>query len=317
LRAQIVKNDKREFYCLEENGQEVLRATALAKFLKGDAVLVVGDWVRLEKNRDEYHIAELEERKNSIYRRLVRENSIKVQAANIDLIVLVASLSKPPFRQGLVDRYLLRAFDWGIPVVLVLNKFDQYDAKTSDFDLSFEIDRLRPLGLPIFILSAKNPDLASSLSEVGGFKDLKSRLRGKLAFFTGQSGVGKSEMINALAEREVPLRTHEISKVGKGSHTTTWSEIVQGGDFRIVDSPGIKSYAIDDIVQDICIELFPDLFQFARLCQYSNCQHTPDIDGCALMKEIDRRGREEGERSAELLQSRLDSFHKIFSECAG
>jgi ribosome biogenesis GTPase len=131
----------------------------------------------------------------------------------------------------------------------------------------------------------------------------------KTSIFVGQSGVGKSQTITCLSDGQVELKTKKVGKIGKGSHTTTWSEIVDCGNFELIDSPGIRSFSIDDIDPVELIEYFPDLEEIAVNCKFNNCEHMPDSSGCAFFANVD-----EDSRAFELRMSRLEAWHQMFYE---
>ena len=124
MKARILKSSRREFDCQNLATGELLTCTAKGSLLKGGE-LVVGDFVTIDTVGDELTILALDERKNFIDRYIVRERKKKIIASNIDVIILVMTVSKPEFKRGLVDRYLVRAALWNIPLVLVFNKADE------------------------------------------------------------------------------------------------------------------------------------------------------------------------------------------------
>lgn len=285
FKARIIKSTGRFFDCQLETREKV-SAQALGNLLKSDEGLVVGDWVCLEKDdRGEYSIVKLLPRKNSVYRMLVREKKKKATASNIDLLVAIFSASSPAFKRGVLDRFLVRAYQWDIPALIIFNKMDEYNLE-SGLDLSFEKERLKNLDLECYEISAIESNYLPKYLD-RSLKDLKEKLKNKTALFVGQSGVGKSQTITALSGGKALLRTGEVGKVGKGAHTTTWSEIIDLGDFYLMDSPGIRSFSIDDIESEELIIYFPDLAAIAGHCEFFNCQHLPESKGCAFWKQFD------------------------------
>ncbi len=309
IKAKIIRSHQREFDCLIEGSPETVKATALGNLLKKGETLVVGDNVYLEiiPETNEYIIKEAMPRKNEIFRILVRESKRKVTAANCDYLVILSSAARPRFKRGIIDRFLVRAFQWGVEPIIVFNKMDNYDPE--EFDIQYEILRLKSLGIQYFEICALDKDYETQYLK-GGMQEFKDALQGKTALFVGQSGVGKSQTISCLSNGEVELKTKQVGKIGKGSHTTTWSEIVDLGDFYLIDSPGIRSFSLDDIDPDDLIEYFPDLKEISRSCQFSNCTHEPENKGCAFYSEEFDPETEEGL----MVHSRLDSYQLIYSE---
>lgn len=302
-RARVVKSDKRVFDCRLAD-HSIIQATALGNLLKEDTI-VVGDYVELEEQAQGFIIKNVEARKSEIFRMLRRESKRKITAANCDLLIVLSSCSKPAYKRGIVDRFLVRAHQWEILPIVVFNKMDEYHPE--EFNLKFEADRLKFLGVECFEISALDSNYSPKYLQ-HGFKELKERLKSTTSIFVGQSGVGKSQTISALSDGKVELKTGAVGKVGKGSHTTTWSEIVDFGDFEVIDSPGIRQFSVDDITSGEMIELFPDVEQAATGCAFTNCSHEEENKGCAFFSDdLDKYDQE-------LLLSRLDSFKQLHAE---
>lgn len=304
MKARIYRSAKREFDCKLIESGELIQAKALGNLLKGKASLVVGDYVEISEENGEFIITEMVERTSEVFRILVREQKKKVIASNCDLMVILMSVSKPKFKRGIIDRFLVRASQWEIRPIVVFNKMDEYDPE--EFDIVFERDRLKRLGADCYECSAINPDYVPRYLDKG-HSDLVEALRGRTAIFLGQSGVGKSKTINALAGGEVELKTNAIGKANKGSHTTTWAEMVDLDLFTLIDSPGVRSFSLQDILSENFIEYFPDLEEMSTHCQFNNCSHEEGVKGCAFYQIED-------EYEAELVFSRLESFWRILDE---
>ncbi len=307
-RARVIRSAKREFDCKILETGEVVTATALGNLVKKNESIVVGDYVTLDQleETNAYQISKREERKNEIFRIIIREQKKKVTAANCDLLIILSSVSKPEYKRGLIDRYLVRAHQWQIEPVVVFNKMDEY---TEDlFDIRFETDRLKELGVKCFETSAKHLEYKRKYLDAG-VSELKEYIKGKTSIFLGQSGVGKSKSISSLSGGEIDLRVKNIGKGGKGSHTTTWSEIIECGDFTTIDSPGIRSFSLEDIDPDELISYFPDLDEIAVNCKFTNCTHESNAKGCKFWTEHAPDTRE-----GELVHSRLESFKRIHEE---
>ncbi len=304
----------REFECVLVSGEDekkIVKAVALGNLLKQDDLgLVVGDYVILDKGTatGEYIITERLERQSEVFRILIRENKRKVTAANIDVLIILMSVSRPAYKQGVLDRFLVRASQWEIPAVVVFNKMDDYDKLKEPPDLKLEKERLADLDVECFEISALDPHYESRFLE-NGIEEFKSYLKNKTGLFVGHSGVGKSQTISALSEGKVELKTKQVGKGGKGSHTTTWSELVDMGEFYLVDSPGIRSFSLDDIDPDELILYFPDLAKTAGHCEFFDCLHTENSKGCAFWEKFpieSDKGR--------LVHSRLESYRRIREE---
>ncbi len=302
-KARVYRSSAREFECRDLESGSMLTATALGNLLKKDNSIVVGDVVNLD---DEGVITSIDERTSEIYRYLPRVQKKKITAANCDLLIILNSVSKPEYKRGFADRFLLRASQWGIKPVMIFNKMDQFE---DQFDFKFEVDRLKELGVECFEISAKFPETEKKYLP-NGTEELKKFIKGRTAIFLGQSGVGKSKTISLLAGMDIELKTKEIGKAGKGSHTTTWSEIIDCGDFSLIDSPGIRSFSLEDLIGEELMELFPDLEERAVNCKFSDCQHSAGTKGCAFHKPLLDPDSYEGQ----LVHSRLESFLRVYEE---
>lgn len=303
LKAKIIKSSKRVFECKLESA-EIVNATALGKIFKTQKP-VVGDWVEIQKTQqDEYEILSIIERKNEIYRQLVREKKKKVIAANIDLICIVMSVSKPEFKRGLLDRYLLRSVQWEIPTVVIFNKMDEFE---DQIDIDFESKRIKDLIIDSFEISSTDKSYQKRFLSKG-LDELKEMFNQKTAILMGQSGVGKSKLISAISGGEIELISGKLAKVGKGAHTTTWAEIVSFDNFELVDSPGVRTLSINDISIDDLNRLFPDIFPYFQHCKFSDCRHEENSKGC-FFNSLD-----ENDIDNQIALSRLDSYLRFKDE---
>lgn len=202
-----------------------------------------------------------------------RYHKIKPVAANADvLVVVVAPLPKPA--PSLIDRYLLIAHVSGLPCILVVNKDDLMDEPTLAL-----IEDYRSLGITVITTCLHRPDSLSPL---------KQRLSNKTALFAGQSGVGKSSLINLLIPH-ANQSTNTISTLSKlGQHTTTTSRLLRGedGHFCIIDTPGIREYGVWHLHEDEIFGGFFELLPYQGSCRFRDCSHTSDAKGCALWQAV-------------------------------
>lgn len=305
LKARVNKSGKREFECRLLDSGDMITATALGNLLKGDEnTIVVGDYVMIDGNK----IVEVLPRTNEIYRLIIREQKNKVTASNCDLMVIVSSVSRPEYKRGIVDRFLVRAHQWGIRPLIVFNKMDEYEEFKDQMDIKFEFDRMDKLGIECFELSAADENYKPRYLSLG-LEDLKQRLHHKTSIFLGQSGVGKSRLISQVSEGKITLLSNEVGKVGKGKHTTTWSEIVDCESMSLIDSPGIRSFGVEDLLEEELITYFPDLEEGAVQCKFSNCEHNENSKGCFFYTKLDQNAYE-----TQLIMSRLESYLRMKEE---
>jgi ribosome biogenesis GTPase len=199
-----------------------------------------------------------------------------VLVANVDQVVIVMSLVEPDLKPHLIDRYLASAEQGGIAPIICLNKADLADHAACQPILGL----YSQLGIPTLLTSA-----ASGL----GVERLRRLLKDRETVFAGQSGVGKSSLLNAL-QPGLDLRVREVSEsTQKGKHTTTTAELLRldfGG--WVVDTPGIRQFQLWDILPEEVEGFFPEMRPFVPLCAYPDCTHTHE-DRCAVKDAVERR----------------------------
>ncbi|MBF0205775.1 MAG: ribosome small subunit-dependent GTPase A [Oligoflexia bacterium] len=333
--AKVYRSSQRVFECklldvdCADNGK-IVSATALGMLLK-EGEIVTGDLVELETNKgtgtldSDYVITKVAERKNQIYRISQRESRKKITAANCDYVAVITSVSLPVFKRGILDRFIVRSFQWKIPAIVIFNKMDQFVEYEKEFDLAFEAKRMTSLNVPCYEISAHQPEYVPRIiiedPLQSSFFHLQQRIRGKTVAFLGQSGVGKSRIIGALTGGHIKLKSQDISRASKGSHTTSWSEIIEFDDFCMIDSPGIRSFSLEDILEEELIDYYPDVSEVARKCMFSNCQHHQDSKGCAFYSHDSGAGAGAGavftsDEEKRILISRLESYLQIKEELA-
>ncbi|MBP9674525.1 MAG: ribosome small subunit-dependent GTPase A [Bacteriovoracaceae bacterium] len=306
IKAQVLRSDLKFFECEILESKKVVNAVALGNLLKQDSI-VVGDFVSLEQNEEEWRILQVLPRRNEMWRLLPREKKKKIVASNCDVMMVIVSASHPTYKRGLLDRYLLRSVQWEIPAIVIFNKMDQHDETV--FDIKFEARRLEKLDIKIYEISATHSEYKKQfLSQ--GLEDLKKDLENKTTICMGQSGVGKSKLISLLSEGEANLYSQDLGSVNKGKHTTTWSELLRFKKFSLIDSPGIRSFSVEDVKESELLSLFPDLEEIARFCQFANCEHNPKAKACAFFNS------QRPEEEQHIVLSRLDSYHSLLIEVA-
>ena len=303
LKARIFSSNSRHFDCLTESG-DIVQATSLAKILKKDH-LVVGDRVTLAAGGDEqWTIMEVAPRSSEIFRNIPREHTKKIIAANVDAVMIVVCASQPTYKRGLVDRYLVRAHQWGLPALLIFNKMDLFEG---EFDIKFEAERVSHLGVTCFEVSAEDSKYKPRFLKAG-FKDLHTQLKNNTVILLGQSGVGKSRLITELSGGDIELISGDLGKVGKGMHTTTWAELVDCREFTLVDSPGVRSMSLADVSEEEVLACFPDVAQLSVKCKFSNCTHEENSKGCYF------NGLKKEDHENLVVLSRLESYKRIRDE---
>ena len=251
-----------------------------------------GDGVGSQK----YCVVRVLPRKSELKRPGPRDSFYKQQtlAANIDQVVIVASVTQPEFNYGFMDRFLLAANLNDLPFVLVLTKMDLLP--NGEADLSSDIHDFMKIVDKVIPVSVKSGD---------GLEVLRNELVGKSSVFSGMSGVGKSTLINELVPH-AELRTGDVrERDGKGRHTTTSSSLFDfpGGGY-VIDTPGIRSIGLMDMEPETLAKIFPGFFENDLFtCKFSNCKHLKE-PGCAVRAAVE---------SGKISEARYASYVRILN----
>lgn len=244
--------------------------------------VAVGDRVGVTTDKDgdadTGTIVELVPRRNYVLRQSPRRlHEVHILAANVDLAILVTTIVEPMLKQGLIDRFLLSTEPYDIPTAIVFNKSDRYDEGAMEV---YELMHNLYTGIGYIVL------LTSALTGAG-IDTFQALLDGKTTLIGGQSGVGKSSLLNAV-EPGLGARVGEISNhSGKGQHTTTFAEMheLRGGG-RLIDTPGIKSLSFNHLQPKEVTDNFREFFLLSQNCRFNNCMHREE-PGCAVKAAVD------------------------------
>lgn len=240
--------------------------------------VAVGDYVVLEKDGNDTMITDIVDRDNFIIRQSPSKRMARhILAANVDQAFLIVTMSRPRTSSGFIDRFLITAEAYHIPVVLIFNKQDALSEKDREKQAEFA---------QIYADCGYKVAFVSALQNIG-VEELKATMKDKTTLFCGHSGVGKSTLANAIDE-SLQLRTKEISnKYEKGVHTTTFAELFElpfGG--SIIDIPGIKEFGVIDFEKQEVGHFFPEMKRYLSRCKYSNCLHDNEPD-CAVKEALE------------------------------
>ncbi len=258
---------------------------------EGDETLLApGDRVLVERDVDGNHVVRgVAERKTMLVRFAPRRRGVEKQviAANVDALLIVAAAAQPPFRPGLIDRFLIAAQMGGVEPVLCVNKMDLVDREPEQLSL------YRELGLTVCLTSCN----------IGqGINTLRDVLIAKTSVFAGHSGVGKSSILNAL-DTGLRVFTREISEATqRGKHATTAARLYElAGNIRVIDTPGIRTLGLWNVTPEEVALYFPDIAEHGVRCRFRNCTHVHE-PGCAVLDAIE---------SGSLAQARYASYRRI------
>lgn len=297
----IVTKSTGSWYHLRTEDGTTYQARIRGKFrianIKHTNPIAVGDEVDFEIDKDDVAvITKIHDRKNYIIRKSVNlSKKTHIIASNIDVAFLVVTMSNPKTSFGFIDRFLITAEAYQIPVVILFNKIDVYQQDELD-DLLLYKHIYNSIGYESIDISA----------ETGLNLDLvKDLMKDKVSLVSGHSGVGKSTLLNAL-HPDLNLKTHQVSDFNsKGQHTTTFAQMFEWpfGGF-IIDTPGIKEFGLVHIEKSELQNYFPEILELRSECKFDNCIHVNEPK-CAVRDAVD---------AMEIAPSRYESYLTFLEE---
>jgi len=283
MRGLVIRSTG-SWYEVQVEGK-IFKCRLKGKFRMGNMKLTnpvaVGDYVTIQKEDEGDDnigtITDIEVRKNYVIRQSPRKKHyLHILASNIDHALLIVTISHPKLKQGFIDRFLLMTAPYNIPVTIIFNKSDLY--KEEDLAV-FEYlqDIYNQIGYQ---------SILSSAIDGNGIEEIKAIMKDQICLVSGQSGVGKSSIINHI-QPNLELKTGELSDyMGKGQHTTTFAEMFEldfGG--KIIDTPGIKTLSYNHLeVMDIAHN-FKEFFEASSACKFANCTHRNEPK-CAVKDKL-------------------------------
>ena len=270
---------------LDTNKIIMAKASGKLRYVRvaSDKIITVspkaGDIVNYENN----YIESVNERKNSLRR---------PDCANIDQVVLIFSCKEPDFNYNLLDNFILHIEKEKIDIKIVITKIDLLD-KNELLELKNNLSYYEKIGYEVFYTSSKIKD---------GIDSIKFLFDKKISVLSGQTGVGKSSLLNAI-DSKFSQNTQEISKaLGRGKHTTRTTELLEYGNGYIADTPGFSSLELLDFTIDDLKKGFIDFYKLSSNCKYNNCNHINEPD-CAVKLNLDK-----------ILKSRYENYIKFYEE---
>ena len=301
MKGLVVKNTG-SWYQVKTDSGELFECKIKGHFrlldIRSTNPIAVGDWVEFDKNVDgTAMIHTISDRRNYIIRRSSNlSKQSQILAANLDLVALIVTVNYPETSTVFIDRFLATAEAYRVPACIVFNKIDRYSPDEIQY-LDALMNLYSSLDYPVFKISAL-------LSE--NIQELTTFLSGKTTLFSGNSGVGKSTLINSIAPHSL-AKTAEISSYhNKGMHTTTFSEmfeLLSGG--HIIDTPGIKGFGTIDMEATEIGHYFKEIFAFSASCKFANCTHVHE-PGCAVLPAV---------KTQLISTSRYQSYLSVMKDC--
>lgn len=301
MHGQVVKSTGSWYTVRTDDGRLVeckIKGNFRLKGIRSTNPVAVGDFVQIALNQEgTAFITSIDDRRNYIIRKATNlSKQSHILAANVDQTLLVVTVNYPETSTTFIDRFLAGAEAYRVPVILAVNKHDLLDEDGARY-AGMLINLYENIGYKCVSLSATNGDEVRN--------KLLPLLVGKLTLVSGNSGVGKSTIINKLIPG-ADLRTANISDAhDTGMHTTTFSEMLdlpEGG--SVIDTPGIKGFGTFDIEKEELTSYFRDIFHFSKDCRFSNCTHTHE-PGCAVRKAVEEHY---------IAQSRYNSYLSMLED---
>lgn len=288
MHGLVIKNTGYWYTVLTDEGETIdckIKGNFRLKGIRSTNPVAVGDFVTILPNQEgTAFITAIDDRRNYIIRK--SQNLSKqshIIAANVDQACLVVTIAHPETSTTFIDRFLASAEAYRVPVILIFNKTDILDEDERRY-LDMMMQLYRTVGYECVALSAETGD---------GVDALMPMLEGKTTLFSGNSGVGKSTLLNRLVPG-LNLRTAEISDAhDTGTHTTTFSEMIPltvkaetSARSWLIDTPGIRGFGTFDMEPEEICSYFKEIFKFSANCRFGNCTHTHE-PGCAVLKAVE------------------------------
>lgn len=280
--GMVIKNTGSWYTVLTDGGSTVdckIKGNFRLKGIRSTNPVAVGDRVEIIRNQEgTAFITSICDRKNYIIRKSSNlSKQSHIIAANVDQAFLIVTVDYPQTSTTFIDRFLASAEAYNVPVTIIFNKVDLFKGDEERY-LDMMVNLYETVGYTCLKVSAETEE---------GLQQLLPLLEGKITLFSGNSGVGKSTLLNKIVPG-AELRTAEISDAhNTGMHTTTFSEMLSLGDGGwVIDTPGIKGFGTFNMEPEEICGYFKEIFRFSKDCRFSNCTHTHE-PGCAVRQAVE------------------------------
>ena len=280
--GMVIKNTGSWYTVLTDGGSTVdckIKGNFRLKGIRSTNPVAVGDRVEIIRNQEgTAFITSICDRRNYIIRKSSNlSKQSHIIAANVDQAFLIVTVDYPQTSTTFIDRFLASAEAYNVPVTIIFNKVDLFKGDEERY-LDMMVNLYETVGYPCLKVSAETEE---------GLQQLLPLLKGKITLFSGNSGVGKSTLLNKIVPGAA-LRTAEISDAhNTGMHTTTFSEMLSLGDGGwVIDTPGIKGFGTFNMEPEEICGYFKEIFRFSKDCRFSNCTHTHE-PGCAVRQAVE------------------------------
>lgn len=280
--GMVIKNTGSWYTVLTDGGSTVdckIKGNFRLKGIRSTNPVAVGDRVEIIRNQEgTAFITSICDRRNYIIRKSSNlSKQSHIIAANVDQAFLIVTVDYPQTSTTFIDRFLASAEAYNVPVTIIFNKVDLFKGDEERY-LDMMVNLYETVGYTCLKVSAETEE---------GLQQLLPLLEGKITLFSGNSGVGKSTLLNKIVPG-AELRTAEISDAhNTGMHTTTFSEMLSLGDGGwVIDTPGIKGFGTFNMEPEEICGYFKEIFRFSKNCRFSNCTHTHE-PGCAVRQAVE------------------------------